>query len=34
MPGFQFARQIARDFNRPDYFNMLRSMSSTEFDHW
>ncbi|WP_226649263.1 phage tail assembly protein T [Microbulbifer variabilis] len=34
MPGFHFARQLARDFNRPDYFNMLRSMSSTEFDHW
>lgn len=34
MPGFIFARQLARDFNRPDYFNMLRSMSSTELDHW
>lgn len=34
MPGFKFARQLARDFNRVDYFNMLRSMSSTELDHW
>lgn len=34
MPGFIFARQLARDFNRPDYFNMLRGMSSTELDHW
>ena len=34
MPGFVFARQLARDFNRPDYFNLLRSMSSTELDHW
>ncbi|MFS1525627.1 phage tail assembly protein T [Microbulbifer sp. 2304DJ12-6] len=34
MPGFQFARQLAREFKRPDYFNMLRSMSVTELDHW
>ncbi|WP_346840186.1 phage tail assembly protein T [Microbulbifer sp. SAOS-129_SWC] len=25
---------MARDFNRPDYFTMLRSMSSTELDDW
>lgn len=34
MPGFTFARHLARDFNRPDYFNMLRGMSSTELDDW
>lgn len=34
MPGFDFARQLARNFGRADYFNMLRSMSSTELDHW
>ncbi|WP_444883526.1 hypothetical protein [Microbulbifer sp. PSTR4-B] len=34
MPGFTFARQLAFEFNRPDYFQMLHSMSSTELDHW
>lgn len=34
MPGFAFARQLAANFGRADYFSMLRSMSSTELDHW
>lgn len=34
MPGFAFARQLACNFGRADYFALLRGMSSTELDHW
>ena len=34
MPGFPFARHLAASFGRADYFNMLRSMSASELDHW